>query len=189
MKIFPKEVMVRYYKIDGIPYEVDLCFIVHKLVIEIDEDGHVYYDKEKHQIRRKLTENLGFTFLRINPGVENPDLDTEIAKIYNYSKESSIRLAVNSTEKLLKEKFAKQFLSYMSSVSKSLKHTRYFIKKNTAINIRHEKHTIKNKTNKAREKIGTTCCLGCKDYTHNFKPEEVQMTNKVLRKKSDCVVC
>ena len=129
MKIFAKEFMVRQYKIDGIPYEVDLCFIVHKLMIQIDEDGHVYYDTEKFQIRQKLTENLGFTFLRINPDVENPDLDTEIAKIYNYIKELSIRLANNLTEKLSKEKFAKQLLSYMSSVSKSLKHIKYFIKK------------------------------------------------------------
>ena len=29
----------------------------------------------------------------------------------------------------------------------------------------------------------------CKDYTHNFKPQEIKMTNKVLRKKSNCVVC
>ena len=32
-------------------------------------------------------------------------------------------------------------------------------------------------------------CLECKDYTHNFKPQEVKMTNKVLREKSNCVVC
>ena len=39
------------------------------------------------------------------------------------------------------------------------------------------------------KKIRTTYCLGCKDYTHNFKPQEVKMTNKVLREKSNCVVC
>ena len=27
-------------------------------------------------------------------------------------------------------------------------------------------------------------CLGCKDYTHNFRPQEVKITNKVLREKS-----
>ena len=27
------------------------------------------------------------------------------------------------------------------------------------------------------KKIGTTYCLGCKDYTHNFKPQEVKMIN------------
>ena len=34
-----------------------------------------------------------------------------------------------------------------------------------------------------------TSCLGCKDFTHNFRPEEVKMTNKVLREKSNCIVC
>ena len=29
----------------------------------------------------------------------------------------------------------------------------------------------------------------CKDFTHNFRPQEVKMTNKVLREKSNCVVC
>ena len=26
----------------------------------------------------------------------------------------------------------------------------------------------------------TTYCPGCKDYTHNFRPQELKMTNKVL---------
>ena len=37
--------------------------------------------------------------------------------------------------------------------------------------------------------IGTTYCLGCKDYTDNFRPQKTKMINKVLREKSDCVVC
>ena len=28
-----------------------------------------------------------------------------------------------------------------------------------------------------------TYCLGCKDYTHNFKPQGVKMKNKVLIEK------
>ena len=36
---------------------------------------------------------------------------------------------------------------------------------------------------------GTAYCLGCKDFTHNFRPQEVKMTNEVLREKSNCVVC
>ena len=36
---------------------------------------------------------------------------------------------------------------------------------------------------------GATYCFGCKDYTKNFRPEKVKMTNKVLREKSHCVVC
>ena len=42
---------------------------------------------------------------------------------------------------------------------------------------------------KIGKELGTTHCLGCKDYTHNFKPEEVKITNKLLRKKSNCFVC
>ena len=42
---------------------------------------------------------------------------------------------------------------------------------------------------KTGKELGTTYCLGCKDFTHNFRPQEVKMTNKVFREKSNCVVC
>ena len=42
---------------------------------------------------------------------------------------------------------------------------------------------------KIKKQPGTTYYLGCKDYTHNFRPQEVKMTNKVLREKSHCVAC
>ena len=47
----------------------------------------------------------------------------------------------------------------------------------------------KRKSIKTGKKIGTIYCLGCKDYTHNFKPQEIEMKNKVLRGKSNCVIC
>ena len=31
--------------------------------------------------------------------------------------------------------------------------------------------------------------LGCKDYTHNFRPQKVNMKNKIFREKSNCMVC
>ena len=34
---------------------------------------------------------------------------------------------------------------------------------------------------KIRKQSGTTYYFGCKDYTKNFRPQEVKMTNKVLR--------
>ena len=79
-------------------------------MIEIDEDGHSQYKKDK--TRQKLIENLGFTFIRVNLDSdpdESFDLDVEIAKIYNYINESSVKLAVNLAEKSLKEKFPKKF--------------------------------------------------------------------------------
>ena len=68
----------------GVPYFVDLHFFVYRLVIEIDEDGHPYYEND--EMRLKLTENLGFTFIRTNPDLHvhaGFNLDVEIAKIYN----------------------------------------------------------------------------------------------------------
>ena len=41
---------------------------------------------------------------------------------------------------------------------------------------------------KIGKRLGTMYCFGCKDYTQNFRPQEVKMTNKVLREKSNCVV-
>ena len=97
MKIFAKENMIRECKIPGLPYLVDLCFVVHKLVIEIDEDGHPYYEND--EIRQKLTENLGFIFIRINPDPDPDagfDADFEIAKIYSYINKLSLKLAISS---------------------------------------------------------------------------------------------
>ena len=36
---------------------------------------------------------------------------------------------------------------------------------------------------KRGKKPGTMYCLGCKDYTNNFKPQEIKMANKLLRVK------
>ena len=36
---------------------------------------------------------------------------------------------------------------------------------------------------------GITYCFGCRDYTKNFRPKKVNMTNKVIREKCHCIVC
>ena len=52
------------------------------------------------------------------------------------------------------------------------------------------KHTLsKIKPIKVGKQSGTTYCFGCRDCTKKFRPEKVKMTNKLLRKKSHCVVC
>ena len=38
---------------------------------------------------------------------------------------------------------------------------------------------------KIGKRPGTMHCFGCKDFTHNFRPQEVKMTDKVLREKSN----
>ena len=47
----------------------------------------------------------------------------------------------------------------------------------------------KIKPTKIGNRPGITYCFRCKDYTQNFRPQEVKMTKKVLREKSHCVVC
>ena len=42
---------------------------------------------------------------------------------------------------------------------------------------------------KVGKQSGTIYCFGCRDCTKTFRPEKVKMTNKLLRKKSHCVVC
>ena len=42
---------------------------------------------------------------------------------------------------------------------------------------------------KIEKRPGRTYCLGCKDFTYSFRPQEVKMTNKVLRKRSNRIVC
>ena len=52
------------------------------------------------------------------------------------------------------------------------------------------KHTkSKIKPIKIGKHSETTYCFGCKDYTKNFRPQEVEMTNKLLKEKSHCVFC
>ena len=52
-----------------------------------------------------------------------------------------------------------------------------------------KKTQSKIKPIKFRKELATTYCLGCKDFTHNFRPPKVKMANKVLREKSNSVVC
>ena len=47
----------------------------------------------------------------------------------------------------------------------------------------------KLKAIKTGKELGTTYCFGCEDFTHNFNSQEVKMTNKVLKEKSNCVFC
>ena len=52
------------------------------------------------------------------------------------------------------------------------------------------KNTLSHlKPMKLGKRPGATYCLGCKDYTHNFRPQKVNMTNKVFREKSNCMIC
>ena len=46
----------------------------------------------------------------------------------------------------------------------------------------------KQKPMKIGKRLETTYCLGDKDYTQNFRPQELKMVNKIRREKYHCVV-
>ena len=52
-----------------------------------------------------------------------------MGRIQNHIIESTKQLTKKSTKEEMKNKFAKELLDYMSSISKPLKHIKYFIKK------------------------------------------------------------
>ena len=52
-----------------------------------------------------------------------------------------------------------------------------------------KKTQSKIKPIKIGKQPGATYYFGWKDYTKNFGPEKVKMRNKILREKSNCVVC
>ena len=100
-------------------------------------------------------------------------------------------LLIKEQENKIKEqksKFAKELLSYLSSISMPLKHINYFVKKYFP-HCKYEKQQSEIKPIKTGKEPGTSYCLGCKDFTHNFRPQKIKMTNKVLREKSNCIVC
>ena len=87
-KIFKNLVINEQYRVDK--YFIDLAFPVHKLGIEIDENGHVERIKVKE--REKIKE-AGFKSVRINPDKENFDIFDEIGEIEDLFYESGRKLA------------------------------------------------------------------------------------------------
>ena len=100
-----------------------MYFSEHKFVAEIDEKGRIDRNRKKENERQTKIENHPDCkfFHRINPDVEGLDIFLEISKIQNY--------ITQPNEEKLKSKFAEKLLNYISSISKPLKHIRYFVEK------------------------------------------------------------
>ena len=90
-KVFPNEIINEQYNVDK--YFIDIVFPVHKLGIEIDENGHIdrcqIKEKERQEIIKKET---GFKIIRIDPDEENFDIFDEIGKIQSFIFESNKKL-------------------------------------------------------------------------------------------------
>ena len=99
-RIFPNEIMSEQYKVNK--YFIDLVFPVHKLGIEIDENGHTDRPKAEEEKRSKIIkEETGFEIIRINPDKENFDVFDKIGKIQTKNS--------NSNKKLTKEPLIENF--------------------------------------------------------------------------------
>ena len=89
-KIFKRQKMIDQYKVDK--YFIYLYFLVHKLGIEIDENGHLDRLETKEQEREEIIKNLDITLLRINPDKVGFDIFDEISEIQDFIYESGLKI-------------------------------------------------------------------------------------------------
>ena len=99
-KVLPNEIINEQYKVNK--YFIDLIFPVHKLGIEVDENGHMDRCEIKERERQKIIKKeAGFKIIRINPDKEDFDIFDESFKIQSFISKSSKRLIEQSTKKSL----------------------------------------------------------------------------------------
>ena len=125
LKTFSAEKIKLQHKIlENERVRIFMYFSEQKLVVEIDEKGHIDRNQNKENERQtKIEKHPDCKFFhRINPDVEGFDIFLEISKMQNY--------ITQSNKEKLKSKFAKQLLNYICSIFKPLRHIRYFIEKN-----------------------------------------------------------
>ena len=87
---FKKQTIIEQYRVEK--YFIDLFFPVHKLGIEIDENGHLDRSEIKEQKKRTNNKKAGINITRINLDKEKFDIDDEIGEIQDFVKESSFKL-------------------------------------------------------------------------------------------------
>ena len=119
----------------------DMHFSEHTFALETDEKGHTDRNQnEENKRQTKIEKHSDRKFFhRINPYAEGFDIFLEIGKIQGY--------IAQSNEEKLKSKFAKELLSYVSSISKPLNASNILLKK-YFLHCKYEKLTIKNKIDK-----------------------------------------
>ena len=135
-------------------YRIDLYFYEYKLAIEIDELGHNDRNTD-YEIKRQreIEKELNFVFIRTNPDAADFNMNRRLKnQIYKH--------IIKSKEEKLKSKFAKELLSYTSSIFVPLKPIKYFVTKMlpTLQNMKNTQSEIK--PIKIGTRFGTTYCFG-----------------------------
>ena len=92
------------------------------MAIEIDELGHNDRNTD-YEIKRQreIEKELNCVFIRTNPGAADFNMNRLKNQIYKH--------IIKSKEENLKSKFAKELLTYPSSIFIPLKPIKYFVKK------------------------------------------------------------
>ena len=180
-KLFSREDIVLNKKINN--RKQDIRFKNLNFIVQVDERNYEDYDTDDEKKREDMFKRHNFKIIRCNPNDPEFDINKFLDEINSCVTKLCREKSVNKVINKIAEDFEKIVL-----VTKSKELKRYAKKKVYEIP-KNEKHTIKNKTNKNQKTTWNTYCFGCKDFTHNFRPEKVKMTKTVLREKSHSVAC
>ena len=130
----------------------------------------------KKKAKKYLKNN--FKTFRCNPNDPNFDLFKFVGEINLHISKLREKNVVNGVINKITEDFEK-----IVAVTKSKELKRYCQKHfNKLQKMKNAQSEIKPM--KIGKRLGTTYFLGFKDFTHNFRPQEVKVTNRVLREKS-----
>ena len=149
--------------------------------MEVDELGHndrnIDYEVQRE---RAIEKQLGCVFIWVNPDEENFNIFSAIIQIHRHIKKSTKKSLIEKISKIL---LKLEFKSNHSIITKSLKR----VVKKLLPDYKQWKTQINDKTDKNWKAIWSNVLFWV--YMKNFRPENVKMTNKVVRGKSHCVVC
>ena len=141
---FEREIILTQYCIEN--KRIDDYFPEYKLGIEIDEYNHESRDFDYEKSRQLMTESHGINIIRTNPDAADFDMNGLINQIYKHISQSNkeklgkekeaeikkLKTKIKEEENKIKDQksnFAKELLSYVSSIFMLVKHMNYFVKK------------------------------------------------------------
>ena len=168
-KLFPNENIIEEYF--ALHYRTDFTLEKHMLVVEIDQKGDIDRDPNYEKKRQKELEKLGYYLIRINPDKFVFDDYEELGRVSAYIAESIKKQTKKQTKRSLICDFSKRLLELEFKPNHSIKSKCLkWIVKNILPNDEKMKNAqSKIKPIKTGKELGKTYCLGCKDFTHNFR--------------------
>ena len=172
IKLFPYEDIVLNKKFNNRKW--DFWFTNDNFIIEFDEGNHKNYDSDDEKKRENIFKKYNFKLFRCNLNDPNFDLFKFLGEINLHRSELCERNAANKANNKAINKIAEDFEKIVA-VTK-LKELKQYAKN---LLPKYKKWKTKIKPIKIGKQPGTYC-FGCKNFTHNFNPQEVKMANKVL---------